>query len=182
MNASKEEIARRYSYALFSAAEQLGVLEVVSKDLELLTEFISANRSKLRMALSETVSSRVKAVFLNSALAVLDLHQVTLNFIRLMLFHNRLHSIMSTIDAFHGLMRERNGELIVNVKSVVPLEQMKLEAMREEFESIFGMRVVINYSIDTEVLGGMVVVVGSHMFDATLRTKLRNLRKLALQI
>ena len=182
MNASKEEIARRYSHALFCAAKEMGILESVSRDLESLRAFVFQNRSELKLVLSSTVSSKVKSVFLNSILTAIKLEQATVNLVKLMLQHNRLHSIIDTIDSFHERLRSYNGDLIVKVKSVIPLGNIKLEEIKVQLQDIFKMNVVVDYSVDVEILGGILVIVGSHMFDATLRTKLNSLQKLALQI
>ena len=59
--------------------------------------------------------------------------------------------------------------------SAVPLSEEQLAAVRDQLSKAVGQQVKLTTSVDPNLLGGLVVRVGSRMIDASLRTKLHRL-------
>jgi F-type H+-transporting ATPase subunit delta len=66
--------------------------------------------------------------------------------------------------------------MAAEVQSAMPLNDEQLAALKETLKSSFGKDVRLNTKVDPSLLGGLVVKVGSRMFDSSLRTKLMNLK------
>ena len=66
--------------------------------------------------------------------------------------------------------------MAAEVQSAVALNNEQLAALKEKLKSSFGKDVRLNTKVDPSLLGGLVVKVGSRMFDSSLRTKLMNLK------
>jgi F-type H+-transporting ATPase subunit delta len=62
------------------------------------------------------------------------------------------------------------------VQSAVALTEQQLAALKAQLKSSFGKDVRLNAKVDPSLLGGLVIKVGSRMFDSSLRTKLGNLK------
>jgi F-type H+-transporting ATPase subunit delta len=59
--------------------------------------------------------------------------------------------------------------------SAVPLSEEQIAAVREQLGKAIGQKVRLTAAIDPDLLGGLIVRVGSRMIDASLRTKLHQL-------
>jgi F-type H+-transporting ATPase subunit delta len=66
------------------------------------------------------------------------------------------------------------------VVSAVPLSAEQLESVKGQLAAAMGQTVKLSTTVDPNLLGGLVVRVGSRMIDASIRTKLRQL-ELALK-
>jgi F-type H+-transporting ATPase subunit delta len=64
--------------------------------------------------------------------------------------------------------------------SAVPLSPEQLESVERQLTAAVGQTVKLSTAVDPNLLGGLVVRVGSRMIDASIRTKLHQL-ELALK-
>ena len=78
-------------------------------------------------------------------------------------------------SAFQALLARERGEVSADVTSAHPLSRADASAVRQPKASI-GKNVQIRTRVDPNLLGGLVVKVGSKMIDSSLRTKLDNLK------
>ena len=62
------------------------------------------------------------------------------------------------------------------MQSAVALSDDQLAALKAQLKSTFGKDVRLNAKVDPSLLGGLVVKIGSRMFDSSLRTKLGNFK------
>jgi len=56
-----------------------------------------------------------------------------------------------------------------------PLKDDQLAALKQQLRTRAGREVAIETRIDPEILGGIVIKLGSQMIDASIRTKLNRL-------
>ena len=63
-----------------------------------------------------------------------------------------------------------------DVASAHPLSAEQMNALKDALKAQVGKDVQINTRVDPNLLGGLVVKVGSRMIDSSLRTKLNNLK------
>ncbi len=80
------------------------------------------------------------------------------------------------INAFQEILKAYRGEVIAKVVSASELSDKQVKALGDQLKKAIGTRVTIDTSVEPELLGGLVVKVGSRMIDSSLRTKLQQLR------
>ena len=73
------------------------------------------------------------------------------------------------------LAAEHRGETTAEVVTAHPLKDDQLTALKQKLRARAGRDVAIETRIDQEILGGIVVKMGSQMIDASIRTKLNRL-------
>jgi F-type H+-transporting ATPase subunit delta len=79
------------------------------------------------------------------------------------------------IRAYLDLMAQRRGETSAEVMSAKALSKTQVTALSAALKQAVGTDVVLSQRVDPEVLGGLVVKIGSRMIDSSLRTKLNRL-------
>ena len=80
------------------------------------------------------------------------------------------------IGAFFERLARHRGEVSAEAVSAAPLSDDHLKRLRSEIEAMVGKAVNLAVSVDPELLGGLVVKVGSTMIDSSLKTKLNRLK------
>lgn len=174
--ASLTGVAGRYAVALFGLAQDEGALEVVEADMETLDAAI-AGSDDLRGFLRSPVYGRDDQTNAITALAKkARLNTLTSNFLALVAQNRRLFALEDMIKAFAALAAQHRGEVFAEAVSAATLNGDQTKALRHEIEAMVGKAVKLETRVDPELLGGLVVKIGSQMIDASLKTKLNRLK------
>jgi F-type H+-transporting ATPase subunit delta len=104
------------------------------------------------------------------------LEQLTRNFIGLVTRKRRLHDLPAMIRAYRSLLAQHRGEVTAEVVSAHPLDDGQMSALRERLRQALGREPRIAARVDPDLLGGLVVRIGSRMIDSSLRTKLSRIQ------
>ncbi len=90
--------------------------------------------------------------------------------------NRRLFAIENVIRDFRTLVSDYRGEIEAQIITAIPLSDHQRESLEVALKRSIGSSVAIITEVDPELLGGMVVRVGSRMVDSSLRTKLERLQ------
>ena len=105
----------------------------------------------------------------------MQVHDLTRKFVRLLASKRRLFAFDGIMVAFLAEVARRRGEVTAEVSSARSLSQEQTGAIEDALKSALGAKVSVNHHVDPELIGGLVVRVGSRMVDSSLRTKLQKL-------
>ncbi len=106
----------------------------------------------------------------------LGVSDLTRQFIVLVAKNRRLFALGGMIDAFLSDLARRQGRVSAEVTVARPLSESQTEMMSAAVRKSLGDRVAISVRVDSGLLGGMVVKVGSRLIDNSLRTKIDKLQ------
>ena len=98
------------------------------------------------------------------------------NFLKVVTRNRRLFAAEDMIKGFRQQLALHRGEMTAEVQSATPLSDGQLAALKATLKTSYGKDVRLDAKVDPSLLGGLVVKVGSRMFDSSLRTKLMNLK------
>jgi F-type H+-transporting ATPase subunit delta len=143
----------------------------------------------LRSLLSLLKSSEELRLFLASPLvkaddkkAVIDrisgeeMNPLMRNFLRLLVDKGRILFLEGIGEQYLSKLRELNQTVLAEVTSAVPLSEAQQQSVREKVQAMTSARQVeIETKIDADLIGGVVIKVGSQVIDASLRGQLRRL-------
>jgi F-type H+-transporting ATPase subunit delta len=172
-----EEIAEVYSRALFEAAQDNDVLDDVHDQLD---EFADAlededNRELRLFFNSPYFSSEEKKKGVERVIS--DADERLVNFLKLLAERHRMPALPRIRRQFDSLWREENQILPVSVTSAVELDDNLVKNIGKRIEEQTGRRVDLSSNVDPEVLGGLVLRVGNMVMDASVRSRLEQIRK-----
>ena len=173
---SKAAIARRYAKALFELANEKKSLEAVEKDLGQIREILE-NSPELNRVLKNTTLSKEKLQnIFSEILKRVKVNKLTNNFCLALGANRRLEILAEVIKEFFALIAEQNGEMTVEVVSAVPLAKTQKSKIAEQLKVITGKKVEITEVVNKEILGGIIVKMGSQMLDNSINGKLERLK------
>tara|TARA_E500000305_G_scaffold66920_1_gene53246 strand:- start:491 stop:1135 length:645 start_codon:yes stop_codon:yes gene_type:complete len=169
-------VAGRYATALFELADQAGALDTVAADLQGLSGLIDTSDDLKRLVRSPVFSTDEQAAAMSAILTKAGVQTLTQNFIGVVIANRRIFALQDMIRSFGQLLAQSRGEISADVTSAHPLGDPQVAALKEALNAAMGRDVQIETRVDKELLGGLVVKVGSRMIDSSLRTKLNNLK------
>jgi F-type H+-transporting ATPase subunit delta len=80
------------------------------------------------------------------------------------------------VNAFELILKENSGEILAEVTAVSELTKEQLNQIRDNLKKMTGKEVQLETNIEPNILGGIKVKIGSQMIDASVSTKLNNLK------
>ena len=129
------------------------------------------------MLKSPVVGVEEKKGVLGALLEKLGADQTMRNFCFLLADKERLASLRQIAGWYGILLDEANGVLRGRVITAVKLSKAKREQLRAELAKKSGGDIELAFSVDPEILGGMVLAVGDKVLDSSLRAQLGILRE-----
>ncbi|HLF58359.1 MAG TPA: F0F1 ATP synthase subunit delta [Alphaproteobacteria bacterium] len=169
------EIAGRYATALFDLADDKKMLDEVASDLRGLKDMLSESEDLRRMVRSPVLTRADQGHAMTAVLEKAKAGALTRNFVALAASNRRLFALPQMIDSYLAMLAARRGEVTAEVTAANPLSEAQEKTLAETLKKLIGAKVAVNLRVDRDLLGGLVVKVGSRLFDSSLRTKLRKL-------
>ena len=166
---------RRYARALFEAAQERNRLDEVQRDL---SDFVDAVREvpELRALLRDPVlDRRVKIAALSDVLAGSD--ELVRNFVLVLTEQGRAGELEETEREFERFLADETGRLSLELATAVELSDEEAGRIVQQIERASGRNVEATRRVDPDLLGGVVLQVGSLRLDASLRGRLDRLRR-----
>ena len=170
-------LAGRYASALFGLARDERQIDAVGRSLDALASALADSREFAALVASPLVSRKDAAKAFAGLGPQLGLDPITTNFLGVLARNGRKRELGKIIRAFKRIAADHRGEISAEVTSAHPLKDDQIEALRAQLGKRAGRDVTIDVQVDPEILGGIVIKLGSEMIDASIRTKLNRLAK-----
>ncbi len=174
------EAAARYANAAFELAEGSNALDAVEKDLAAFAGAMAAHADLRVAAASPLITREEKSRALVAVAKKIGLSVLGCNLIGVAAANGRAADIPGIATVFRRKMAEKRGQREVEIISAVELEAKQIETISAAIAKAIGQAVQPTTRVDPRLIGGFIVQAGSRQFDASVRTKLDNL-KLALR-
>ncbi|WP_404481389.1 F0F1 ATP synthase subunit delta [Novosphingobium sp. BL-52-GroH] len=171
----KASLQGRYASALFDLASENGTISTVENDLEAIGQAIKESPEFASLIRNPQVSREAAAAAVDGVAGVLGLSPLTKNFLGVLAGNRRLSALPQIISAFAAIAAAQRGEATAQVTSAHALSDEQVEQLRQKLEAREGRSVKIRTSVDPELLGGLVVTIGSKRIDSSIRTRLNSL-------
>lgn len=170
------DVGQRYAQALFELAEAQGALAAVESDLTGLRALISESVDLRRLLTSPAFSAEDKGKGLIAVAEKAGVAPLTLKFLGLLSHNLRASALPEVAIAFARLAAEKRGTVAAEVTTAVKLSAAQAKGVAAALRQALGKDPEITTKVDPSILGGLKVRVGSRLFDASLRTRLDQLK------
>ncbi len=170
-------VARRYARSLSDLAHEQSCLDTIASDLRGLVAIL-AGSDELRAALANpSIPRSERAGVVQAVVSKIKAHEITSNFLCLLLDNNRLAALSDIHTAFEDYYDERIGRVRARVSSAAPLDDATLDALRKHLLQVTGKNeVILETTVDPALIGGIVTHIGDRVFDGSIRTQLNLLQ------
>ena len=176
-NAITSGVAQRYGASLYELAVEKNAVEHVEKDLTDFERLIGESEDLRRLIRSPVFSADEQLAAMSAIVDKAGLGgAITGNFLKVVAKNRRLFAVEGMIRAFRDRAAKARGEQSAEVTVAHELNAEQEQELRETLSGIAGKDVTLNIKVDPNILGGMIVRLGSRQIDTSLRTKLQSLR------
>jgi F-type H+-transporting ATPase subunit delta len=118
---------------------------------------------------------RTRAAALEDVLSGGD--ELLRNFLLLLADKSRIGALEEIAQEFERLVSEEEGILTAELTTAVELSDEDERRLLKQIEEASGRKVEATRQVDPDLIGGIVLQVGSHRLDASVRGRLERLRR-----
>lgn len=166
-------LARPYAEAVFKLGDQANALENWSA---VLARFSAAvGEGGVRDAISDPKTTSRQMVDLFSSIVDGNVSAEIKNFLTLLADNGRLTLLPQISELFEAMKHQREGVLEAEIVSAFPMENTQLSALVSRLESKFKRKIEPHVTVDKELIGGVKIVIGDEVIDASVRGKLQHM-------
>lgn len=163
-------IARPYAEALFRAAKESGNLAKWAESVSSLAQM--AANPDVRSAIGDpnVAASQLVDLFQSACGTAVDTELT--NFIQLLSKNDRLGLLPEIGALYESYKRDEEGTKQAEIISAFPIDDNQVKALLPQLEAVFKTRLETSVAVDSALIGGIKVIVGDQMLDASVRGKL----------
>ena len=171
-------VARRYARAFLELAAEQGEVAEIDQDLEGASKAFQAEGAPLFAVLANPIFTlQERQAILAEVLPQLGLRPLTRSLLQLILEKGRFSLLHEIAEIYTAYADERAGRARVLVTTAEPLTPQLEAEVRAALEKVTGKEVIMDTRVDPDLIGGMVARVGDKVFDASVHTRLQNIKQ-----
>jgi F-type H+-transporting ATPase subunit delta len=168
-------LAGRYATALFGLARDEQQIDAVGRSLDTLEAAMTESADFKALVSSPLIGRAEAGKTIRALTPALGIDPISARFLGVLADNGRLSELKAVIKSFRKLAADNRGETAAEVTSAFPLNDDQVARIKSNLKARLGRDVAIDAKVDPQLLGGLVVRLGSQMIDASIRTKLNNL-------
>lgn len=169
------KIAEPYAEALMSLAQSQELTDRFGEDVAGLLDALKQSNELKQFLANPIIQADSKKAVLGQIVGD-QVHPYMRNFLMLLVDQRRIAFLEAIGKQYQALLRKLKQAVLAEVTSAVELNDEQKQAVREKVISVTGAREVdLETSINPDLIGGVVIKVGSQVIDASLRGQLRRI-------
>jgi F-type H+-transporting ATPase subunit delta len=166
-------IARPYAVAAFKLGKETKSLAKWSEMLGLAAAVASDEKMQAYIHNPKVLGSDLQAAFLK--VCGNKLNESGQNLIKVLVEYGRLSILPAISAAFETLKSQDEGTLEANIIAASKPSPAEVKDLVKRLEAKFGKKVEATVSVDEEIIGGVKIIVGDTVIDASVKGQLQNL-------
>ena len=168
-------VDRVYARALFDAALEEGRLEQVRAEVAQLAEAVAEVPELRELLRNPQLDPRAKRAALQDLLEGGE--ELVRNFVLLLAEKGRAGFFEEIARDFERLVAAHEGVVRAELTTAVELSDDEARDLLRQIEEATGRKVEATRAVDPSLIGGIVLQIGSHRLDASVRGRLERLRR-----
>jgi F-type H+-transporting ATPase subunit delta len=170
-------VLARYARALADVAFEQKFEPVVTADIGTYREIFRSVPELLHAFDNPAIPRDAKKGVLAGLISLYPAHALTGNFLQTLLEHHRIRYFDEVAVLYGRTVNERKGIVSARVVTAAPLLERDQAVLRNSLRSLTGREVDMAIQTDTELVGGIVVQMGSTVYDGSVRRQLAEMRE-----
>jgi F-type H+-transporting ATPase subunit delta len=171
------EISRRYARAIFGLAEGATAHAKLLEEVRTLVAEITGNAELARVLLTPIHPRAERKGVIQELAQRLGLSVEIRAAAEILVEENRLQIRPAICDALQKLCDDEIGRVTAQVTSARPLDDAAQQEIRQALSRRVNADVAIEFSVDPELIGGVVARIGDVLLDGSIRTQLQQLEE-----
>ena len=174
--ASGDLVSDRYASALYDLAAEKKLVDPVLEDLSNLKNILKDNKELSLVIKSPLITSIDKLNIFESLLKKINANELTSTFLKVIEKNKRFSNLASIITQFMNINSQKRGDVLADITSADELNDDQKNNITNQLKSILGDKLSLSFDVDKNIMGGLIVKVGSKMIDTSLANKINKLK------
>ena len=174
--ASGNLVSDRYAAALYDLAAEKKLVDPVLEDLSNLKNILKDNKELSLVIKSPLITSIDKLNIFESLLKKINANELTSTFLKVIQKNKRFSNLASIITQFMNINSQKRGDVLADITSADELNDEQKNNITNQLKSILGDKLSLSFDVDKNIMGGLIVKVGSKMIDTSLANKINKLK------
>lgn len=168
--------SRNYAAALFETAEKQNATNSVLNDIDLISKTLFEN-SNLNDFLKNPIidlkdkKSAIEEIFNEKIL------KISKNFLLLLADNSRFDIFFDIEKEYKNLIDKSNNKVVVKAVSAIPVKDYLKYKLQSKLEFLLSKKVEIQYEINPEIIGGLIIETEGKVIDNSVQTQLNKIKK-----
>ena len=173
---SGDLISDRYASALYDLASEKKLVDVVLDDLLFIQSIIKNNKDLKLVIKSPLIKSNDKLEILQNILKSKNPNELSSTFLKVLSKNKRFQKTVDIISQFKNINAQKRGDVLADITSAEKLSNEQQDNIKEQLRTILGDKLSLSYKVDKQIIGGLIIKVGSKMIDTSLSNKINKLK------
>jgi F-type H+-transporting ATPase subunit delta len=164
------------AYAEVAVTYKLNPEKTVA-EFQQMADVVNSSRELRNVLQNPAVSREQKLKLLDSIIQHIGATKMLRNFLAVLIDHRRIGNIGDVLEQFKRELDRRMGIADAKVSSVRELSSAEKKSLEQQLAALTGKVVRATYSQDADLLGGVLVRVGSTIYDGSVQGRLQRMRQ-----
>lgn len=176
IKARPNKIARRYGGVLFELAHTNEALKDVRQDLDRLHACMKAEPQDWLRVASSSLPLHTQRKIIENLVASLKLGKIMGDFLMVLCQNRRLPDVNPILNEFVERTKRVEGIIDGVVETPLKLSDKEIQDLQKSLTTHLGKEILLQQEINENLIGGVVLRIGSLMIDRSIRTRLNKLK------
>ena len=172
----KEAIAKRYASAIYDIAESSDKIGEIREALNILAENYNEDEEFKVFLLDPSIKYDEKVKYLHKSFDFIS--EDAFRIINYLVKKGRVSLAEKIKDSYLKIYYEKNNKILVNATFTKELSDNQREALMKKLEEKYKKKIVLNLSVDEELIGGGIIKIGNKVIDGSIKSQIENIKKI----
>jgi F-type H+-transporting ATPase subunit delta len=170
-----QTIVEPYAEALMALAKEKNLVETFGNDIQFILTTLKSSEDLNRLLSAPLVPENVKKDLLISLFST-GVNPFVVSFLGILVERRRILFLEAICLKFQSLLRVMNQIALAEISSAVALSETQQETLKQKVKELTGATSVeLEIKLNPDLIGGVIIKVGSQVIDASIRGQLRRL-------
>ena len=174
--AVNQNVVQKYAMAIFLASHEKKKVKKILADLDIIVSIFQKFHKDILLMNDEIYQNNVRIEFVEKLCKKHKFDKLVVNFLHVIAIKRRFDIVERIVEKFHNLNYDMENIEKIEVTSVEPLTKSHLSSIEKFFAKSLNKKVWVDNNVDPTIIGGIMVKVGSVIFDNSMANKLSKLK------
>ena len=175
-NSVSQAVVAPYADALIALAQEQDSLDTIARDVRLIGDALDDSAELKGFLANPLVGVEVKKGVVEGVFGS-QVSTLTKNFLLLLVDRKRIAFVSEIVSQFQALLRVIDQVALAEITAALKLSRAQEDTLRDRVKAMTGAKdVELAVTINPDLIGGVIIKVGSQVVDASIRGQLRRLK------
>ncbi len=166
-----------YSQAFYELASENNLVDLIEKQaLSVLKVIMQSEEFKILIK-DPTNKKDIQLNVINIISEKFEFNELFKKFLNFLIVKRRFFYIEKILKDFLTICSKKRGEIQAKLTVAKKLSDQEIERVKNELTKNFGSNIKLDYKCDPNLIGGLIIQVGSIMIDTSIKNKLQQIEK-----